>query len=677
MCVCVCVSEGERVCVILMFNSYAHSSLGPGSSDTSDNLPHDEATQLHTGEDPIDLGSEDEYDDARSLTPNPHELVSITTSTSESNKVRKKAENIRSVQSMKYLHRDQVSDISTPQCSTLLHISRKQSVENMVPDSNETSDTDFTSLYPSNETNWTNKRFESDLSTAPFSSETSDMDTSGNERVATTTNGGSTTALTSTKVEVNSSGSPHSTSPVTPGKNKATNNSGSSGEEATKEKREVPTKLPAKHPPPPVSKKPTLKTPPGVGNKTSSPVPAKRALQHTKSSPYVCRVSNSSSVNSQPVTHVPTRSKSTKGNIPLKPKPPIAAKPNIKPELKPKLLVATGGGPAGLRRSVKSSSSVVQSVPVVAHRALSIDAGSQRVKTGPTGSRSSMRKIHSDSELGLSHTVSEKSPSPVLKRLAKLHEEKEEDDETTQSPRTPPIPVKPVKPVKSRRDVVEKSIHPRKNTTSLEVSDSDRHKDLDGSKQVSSASLSDSSKPPSSSEATSGHSQSPSMSPYPSPAIKKKPLLPVKPPKKTSITSVPQQSLLDSGTASPSVSHRTNSDINKLTGHSSPSIEGNSPLLPKRHHQVITPTSQPMAQHSVTPSERVNSPSPPPLPPRNSDSSSEMKRKSLLIESCLPKNPDLVRALKSNPPRRPPPCPPQRNTQQLQQHHLTNPRMLD
>jgi len=234
------------------------------------------------------------------------------------------------------------------------------SEENLRFDSNETSDTDLVpfshrSSPPRGARHaWSSRKFESDLSTAPFSSETSDLDTSGNEKIHT--DGGSTSDLTCSKcdqLEPNLSPSTSNIQAAThpdyiPAAVQSENVSvvthsvnrqhaasgGSSGDEV---KRKTEAKPPLK---PPVSRKPASVLTGSGPNRLSPPNP-KKPLCLSTSNPMPtsqnAKEKGGSSRQSPENSNAPKRSKSTIHPPPasLNPSPPLMTKPS-KPVLRPR-----------------------------------------------------------------------------------------------------------------------------------------------------------------------------------------------------------------------------------------------------------------------------------------------------------------------------------------------------
>ena len=565
---------------------------------------------------------------------------------------------ISSLTDGKAFHRDQVSDIQPP---PVMHMSSKDSLcsasdDNLQHDSNETSDTDLTPL-PRTHTHqhWTNKKFESDLSTAPFSSETSDMETSGNERVFTT-DGGSATDL-NPKPSPDSPPTP-SSSPSPMGKVPTRQVlSGSSGDEIKKNKLSVKSK-PIPKPSPPPKKVSTIE--PSLAGKPSGIV--KKPLHATKSSPLGNKI-----INNNPSTPLkgqksessisPSRSKSIKVNIPAKPKPPpVPAKPAGKPELKPKPMRSTS-----VHHSPSSSG----------HPSLKAKlAGKPRsnsVETEP--STAVMRKIHSESDLGAAKMVVRRSPTMGARKLAQVKEEiAERRQSTPPRPNPPPAPLKPTVPLKPKRQPSE-----RKVVKPVEQASERKGKAVEQAQPVEKSTSkesppSDSSKTPSSSElTTSGPSQSPTASPYTSPSLSKR-----------FSTSGSKPVLLPKKPSVKSHHHRANSDSARLlrkiemtdaTSSSVSAVSVVSSVSSAREQLLKSESKQSRASNvspemPASPTDGATSPPPPPIPPR-----SKAGRKSSHLELVIPvSDPGSMRSSptptdsahrkKLSAPRRPPPSPP-------------------
>ena len=409
----------------------------------------------------------------------------------------------------------------TPNQSKLVFTSlHSNSEENLRHDSNETSDTDLTSLsHPTSPPRqarftspkvWSNRRFESDFSTAPFSSETSDMDTSGNER------GGPldpsdrvlpfnfTPTARASKIVSSNSDAPIS---------KLDSRLHAEIKPSKGARKECTGKAVCR---PPVSRKPAALVNGTVKSSPSPPI-AKRPLQSSTSSPTA-----QSTITTRTANHSPTLN--PKGAAPPRPKPPLAAKPP-KREVKPKPSNLPNGSNGADSVDVGLQKQEV-SQPECHHSnkpAVRSEANHRRGKSYTDGdstrygSPSQIRKVHSDTELGsLPHRkVPPRSPSAAVRKMAKLYEEKEPDEE--------PAPVKPAVASKPRRQPSDKRVHTTKPVASV-VSNVTAP-----STEMTSGTASDSSKPPSSSETPPSHSQSPSVSPFPSPATRKKPQVPQKP----------------------------------------------------------------------------------------------------------------------------------------------------
>ena len=635
-------------------------------------MSQDEVGQLRQAEDDIiESGSDGDYEDARSITPNPRDVGVVST---EPIKVRNGISSLTEG-GKSFLHRDRVSDIQPPPV-TVMHMSAKEkpysaaaSDDNFQVDSNETSDTDLTPLPRPHQQHWMNKKFESDLSTAPFSSETSDMETSGNERVLTT-DGGSATDLNPLK-KSKPPGSPPtpSSSPSPMGKVPTQQNpSGSSGDEIKTNRLSTKSKLVAKPSPPP-KKLSSAVEPPAV---VRSPGPAKRSLHAAKSSPLGNKVSNGSSGgvggvaglrNQRSVDSIsPNRSKSIKVNIPAKPKPPpIPAKPANKPELKPKPIRSTSVQQLSTASGAGSSAGASG---VLSRVKTEVKPRVNSVEEGESGS-SSMRKTVSDTELGVAKAVMRRSPTLGTRKLTQVREEVEKKRQST-PPRPPPpqTPIKPTVPFKPKRQPSEKKTKPAEQVNLVDkVASADNKQSFQ----------SDSSKTPSSSETTtSGPSQSPTVSPYPSPNLSKRFAAGAKLailPKKASIK-CHQRAMSDSSRIMRKI--ETTDSVSLLTVVPVSTAE----QLPRERSgarkeetskRVEPKPSLRMSSKSpetkTPPIGGTISPPPPPIPPRTNAG-----RKSSHLELVIPVGetspantspaPDSAHRKKLSAPRRPPPSPP-------------------
>ena len=611
-----------------------HIHIGPGSSDTSEpRVSQDEVSRQ--GEEDLGSDSDGDYEDARSITPNPRDVGVVR---AEPVKLRNGISSL--ADSSKAFHRDQVSDIQPPPV-TVMHMSSKDSRcsasdDNLRHDSNETSDTDLTPLPRTHLQHWTNKKFESDLSTAPFSSETSDMETSGNERVFTT-DGGSATDL-NPKPPRDSPPTP-SSSPSPMGKVPTRQPpSCSSGDEIKKNRISVKSKpIQKPSPPPKKPEPPTAVKPSGI---------VKKPLHATKSSPLGNKVSgnHSSPLKSQQseTGFSPSRSKSIKVNIPAKPKPPpVPAKPASKPEVRPKPARSTSIQPTVSGGSPRAK---LEGKP----RANSVEEHG-----------TAMRKIHSETDLKV---VIRRSPTMVARKLTQVKEEAERRQSTPPRPNPPPAPLKPTIPVKPKRQPSERKGKPAEQG-SPPVEQGTASKESQPS---------DSSKTPSSSElTTSGPSQSPTASPYTSPSLSKR-----------FSTSGPKPAILPKKHSVKS-HHRANSDSarllrkiettdigSSLSAVSVSSVIGASATTEQLPGEMRNDeskqsmrTSNMSPEMQAPPTDGTTSPPPPPIPPR-----SKVGRKSSHLELVIPVSdsglvrssptPDSAYRKKLSAPRRPPPSPP-------------------
>ena len=669
------------------------SPTGPGSSDTTDESGSAEDTQLggQLVEEASAATSDLDYEDARSGTPSLHPTSPTPVETSSDGGHYKTVEQPQNGLVVEYkstrldsvppqsgrirypspenspvvARNDQASVCdSTQNQSKLVNTSvHSNSEENLRHDSNETSDTDRTSLshatspprqprFMSTKA-WSNRHLESDFSTAPFSSETSDMDTSGNER------GGPADCVSSNSVAA-----------------KANQVMGSSKDAPTSalSKSEANSLLPAKFKPskgakkelmgkavsrPPVSKKPAALV--NGGTKVSPSPPATRR-------PLLSSISNSVLPNTNGVktnklaqignsspAMSPSTSREASSPPSPRPKPPLAAKPS-RPGLKPKPPhfangTERGKSPSksptqgadstdmGLERNGRSQ----EGSQLESHqfRTVQSEANLRRGKTDTDGdstrhaSPPQFRKIHSDTDLGsLPHRkLPPRSPSAAVRKLTKLYEEKEPDEDSR--PSTPPM--KPAVASKPKRQPSDKRVYAAKPILSVA-------NNAISSKEMTSGTASDSSKTPSSSETPPSLNQSPSVSPSPSPAARKKPQVPLKPsvpPKKpgrlhhsTSAASF-LSSRREAGGENPKGGKKSNE------GQSGPqpiprstNVGNKSPILPpaiKEEEAPVITRNKPLTP-SPTPAPTVSNDSEqaPPIPPRKGN------RRSTHIELVIP-----------------------------------------
>ena len=593
---------------------------------------------------------------------------------------------------------------------------QSNSEENLRIDSNETSDTDLTSLsHPSSPLRgvrhaWSSRRRESDFSTAPFSSETSDMDTSGNER--TFTDGGSMSDLTSSKSDQvdpnlspcasnNAAGThleyiPAATHlekiPAVPNlenisavpnlenvahlenipavtvsdSSRRVPISGSSGDKIPKKRSS--TK-------PPVGRKPGAIFSGSGANKLTPPSP-KRPLHASKSTPIpTAEKAKEISSHKQSVTHP----KVSRGAVPPlpKPKPPPTAKPP-KPMLRPKPTHLSSSEVTLKGRHATPRQPSVDSTPEKDNSSLGVAPSNYQKQSHVKSTQSEMthQTTHVDNDkrqtehLGKTQRETDKkaprSPSAAVRNPTKMTNEEELGDSghsnCTSSSTKPAVPAKP------KQQGPEKRLH--KQTFSAETIESEQLRDT-------STSCTDSSKSPSSSEATSGHSQSPNASPSSSPAVRKKPLPPQKPsvlPKKRGLMhqSVSAGAVLQSEEGK----NQTSKPANRLDSammSSASQRAGKTPTfsLPATVVEQSSPSTTPSDQSGINNEEppvirwaavpmATTAPSSdeqgPPLPPRKAN------RRSTHIELVIPGEdvpPELPpRKPRLSSPRRPPPSPP-------------------
>ncbi|XP_064385333.1 rho guanine nucleotide exchange factor 5-like isoform X3 [Halichondria panicea] len=568
------------------------TTQGPGSSDSSEKgLSSHEGAVVHINEDIADSDSEDLYEDTRSVTPNPNSLAS--------NHKDVPAEPSAMTESLVNQSSNHVADLNDP--PPLLQVSSKDSIhsnsDENVHDSNETSDTDFRDNFRENL--WKNRRFESDLSTAPFSSETSDMDTSGNERILATDDGSNRIGQSKPLIEVV--------------KHRQIN-SESSGDEIAKRAREV--RIVPRPPPKPA----TLLS--GLSNSktvSKAPPPAKKALHLTKSSPMSGKL-NTAIASTQ--LKSPARNRgSLKGTVPTKPKPPIAAKP--KPEVKPRPAMAT---------------ITQQRTTIIPNGVTTSGKPGEATKPRPVCSPPSLRKIHSES-------VMKKPPPPIV--IAKTRRVSEPVQTTPTSPPTKPaVSPKPGRPKPPPQDPSPPPTHNALSPLPTSAGSEDtQSKTSSSSETLSSQSPSNS---PHVSPAVKKKSQSNNLLPsqlcmehsQSTPSLSGLP--PSKPPKDVE----KRELLLMQTQAQPTpnieptiVKDRSQSDplVPPLTnGIQSPSP----PPVPPRSKDPLTDLNVPIPKDRRTPSPIMNRSNrrPPPNPPQQQEESSSppVPRRSKVDEESPP-----------------------------------------
>ena len=580
---------------------------------------------------------------------------------------------------------------------------KSNSEENLRRDSCETSDTDLTSLSAHHPTAHVllrkprvpraSKRFDSDFSTAPLSSETSDMDTSGNEKVLT--DGGSASDITSLSRDSRSDASDlfayplNANLPRLPGGQKVSDSRAFSRKEL---RNEAPTsrKIPGKYLSTAVQKRPLLKS-------QSTPTAEKPRL---------------------PLLATPVNVKSS---ISLKapamrPKPPLAAKPTkldvktkpstqsamtsaamasqLPPKLPPRRVVSqemSANDLDAVNFSLQHSKSIVEGLNKRDHKPLGA--------TGGASYSSVIRKVRSEGDFNSCERTGAQSPI-FMGKLSRVSEEGEEREGNPERIPTkfalPQRPLVPLKPKIPPPPAVKRNSSP---TCQLSTG-------IPAAKPVVSRKTS-SEDPSSTSDANSGHSSS-------SPAVKRKPILPQKPalpPKKPGLTlqSVVTNGLLPS-MLKESSGKRTEFSKKKIsekteTGKDIPPPKpptkrrtspqdkaptnqngrnANSPLLPSslaiakptdpatarsREEQVGYGTLLiPRDLHSPScPANHNNSP--PPIPPRKPNRKSFHSEVNIPVSSTSPlpddgekspsgkSTPPILKRPKSAP-RRPPPFPP-------------------
>lgn len=318
-------------------------------------------------------------------------------------------------------------------------------------DSNEASDTDKASMPPQPSSvqpklrvPWSNKtkKFDSDFSTAPLSSETSDMDTSGHEKVCS--DGGSTGDLTAISQDSRSDMS----SDLIPSSHSASA-SGGKRPVSGKKKRDGRT-LPQNYA---IRKK--------EAGTTASPPPSKRQLQASLSTPL--KTNGNASPKQQVATVVSDSNGRVTSKAPHRPKPPIAAKP-AKPEVKPKPPVGGKGGTQSHQNT--NCSSDVEAVDFASEHTNTTSNARSRSELAiphigsPKAPQKCLRKVSSESNV---IKVVSSSPTFVPNQLSNVCEESEGKDNrlkkaqsprpTRFSPRPQLLPTKPKPPVTVSRRV--------------------------------------------------------------------------------------------------------------------------------------------------------------------------------------------------------------------------------
>ena len=678
---------------------HTHTYTGPCSSDTSEaRASQDEVDRPGPGGGGgggggEDLGSDSDgdYEDTRSITPNPRDV----------GVVRAELVKLRNGGIPSLAHRDQVSDIQPPPVTVMSSkddsLGGSASDNNLRHDSNETSDTDLTPL-PRTDTlqHWANKKFESDLSTAPFSSETSDMETSGNERVFTT-DGGSATDL-NPKPSPDSPPIP-SSSPSPMGKVSTRQIlSGSSGDEVKKNKLSVKSKPISKPSPPP--KKVSTVEPSSAGKPSSSAgkpsssagkpsssagkpfssagkpsssagkpsAAVKKPLHATKSSPLGNKVTPAPQKSQKSEgSNNPSRSKSIKVNIPAKPKPPpVPAKPASKPDVKPKPMRSTSVHHSPSRSGHTSSQKAkFEGKP----RANSVQE--------PESSVPVMRKIHSENDLGAAKVVVRRSPTMAARKLTLVKEETAERRQSTPPrPNPPSAPLKPTVPLKPRRQQQQPSEGKAKPGEKASEKKGKSIESAQSAKQSKELPPSDSSKTVSSSEVTtSGPSQSPSVSPYTSPNLSKRLSAsgsrPALLPKKASVKSHHHRANSDSATllrkVEPFDIHiGSSASVVSVVSSTTPNSEQSTKEGVKKGESKRSVRSSNMSpEMPASPTDGATSPPPPPIPPRSKVAGRKSSHLELVIPvsdpgsvRSSPTPTDSIQRKKLGAPRRPPPSPP-------------------
>ena len=505
-------------------------------------------------------------------------------------------------------------------------VSKFNSDENLHRDS--TSDTDRTSLHPQHGSSssilrkprapWSGKRLDSDFSTAPLSSETSDMDTSGHEKVVSD-GGGSTSDLTSLSrdsrasdlsSEVFSSSLQQKLAAAAAATASGSANSRPSSGESTETKKVVSGK----------TKSPVQKA---VEGATPSPPVAKRPLKSSLSSPLKMdgRVSSP-----KPVSTVSASRTSLLSRMPPRPKPPpVANKPPVRP--KPPVLNSSNQNdsskspqPQLYQRTKLRSVGDTDSVDYVSVESRRAQFGSVHSKSEQRvpligiskPSHSNIRKTSSESNvLSLEKGTGRPSPSSptfVPRKLSNVREEsedKESDSEKlsfmTKPARFSPTPRPQLLPTKSNLPLTSS---PKTNSRK---SPPPRPKPPQHKRVLS----------------PNCDSNAESVSSLPSSPLvtKRKPAPPTKPallPRKPGLLLIHSSSEGNLATTSCKDSTTALSPTNPPSGAVSPPDKpptkrrpyGRTITVPTKMGQTPTPDDSP----SITPSA---SPIPPPIPPRS------------------------------------------------------------
>ena len=228
-------------------------------------------------------------------------------------------------------------------------VSKFNSDENLHRDFYDVSDTDRASLHPEQysssvqrrlRTHWSARRLDSDFSTAPLSSETSDMDTSGHEKLASD-GGGSTSDLTSLSRDSHVSDLSSEVFSALQQRQLTGSVSGSVARPSSGESSES-KKASGKS----AGNSPTQRVA-AVGGApsttTASPPVSKRPLKASLSSP----LRNNRSSSPKEVSAAAGSRTSLASRVPPRPKPPVATKPIVKP--KPPILAASTTARSGAK----------------------------------------------------------------------------------------------------------------------------------------------------------------------------------------------------------------------------------------------------------------------------------------------------------------------------------------
>lgn len=572
---------------------------GPNSSDTTDNTDsHDELQRGLAIGDICEHNGLTEEQRAHSATPNHASASSESSSHLSGSEASGGLEYSSALEDTQdpdiVLHKSvsvstHTSSVTTTMGNRVPQNGVSFSKLNLNPDSNEASDTDKVAIPPQSSSGlripWSNKtkKFDSDFSTAPLSSETSDMDTSGHEKVCS--DGGSTGDLTAISQDSRSDD-------LIPSSHSASASRGIRPSGGGKKKRDGRT-LPPNYA---IRKK--------EAGTTASP-PPKRQLQASLSTPL--KTNGQALPKQQVATVVSDSNGRVTSKAPHRPKPPIAAKP-AKPEVKPKPPAGSKGGTQSQQNHQHTNcSSDVEAVDFASeHTNVPSNTRSRSELAiphigSPKAPQKCLRKVSSESNV-----IKGVSSSPfVPNKLSNVCEESEGKKEnrlskaqsprpTRFSPRPQLLPTKPKPPVTvSRR--VSPTPQPKPKTSPKSPPAQRKIFSIDD---------------PASSETASSLPSSPFMTKR-KPVPAQKPSVPLKrpglfhPSASSAAILVPSSGECGSNSASPLVNRKFSSNGE---GESGP------PAKPYTKRREALQVGQPQSSPTVTPSV---SPTPHQLPPRS------------------------------------------------------------